>query len=144
VVINYAEEDFVDAVAAATEGHGADVILDVVGGKYLQRNVTALADGGRLVIIGLLGGTTGELDIAALMGRRAGVIGTQLRSRPVTGPGSKGEVVQAVRDNLWPLIAAKAVCPTIGLTVPMDRAGEAHRALRDGAVTGKAVLVVPS
>jgi NADPH:quinone reductase-like Zn-dependent oxidoreductase len=102
VLINYAEQDFVAEIRRATDGRGADVILDLIGAKYLQRNVSALADGGRLVIIGMQGGRAAELDIAALMGKRAGVIGTTLRSRPATGPGSKAEVVAAVREQLWP------------------------------------------
>ena len=91
---------------AATDGRGADLILDVVGGKYLQRNVSVLADGGRLVIIGMQGGRAAELDIAALMSKRAAIVGTMLRSRPATGLGSKAEVVAAVRAGLWPLNAA--------------------------------------
>src|SRR6476646_7828429 len=93
ITIDYHAEDFVTALPAANGGHGADVILDVIGAKYLARNISALADGGRLVIIGMQGGTTAELDINALMRKRAGVIGTTLRSRPVRGPGSKSEVV---------------------------------------------------
>jgi putative PIG3 family NAD(P)H quinone oxidoreductase len=143
VLINYAEQDFVAEIRRATDGRGADVILDLIGAKYLQRNVSALADGGRLVIIGMQGGRAAELDIAALMGKRAGVIGTTLRSRPATGPGSKAEVVAAVREQLWPLVAAGTVRPVIGRRLGMDDAAGAHRALEAGSLIGKVVLTVP-
>ncbi|HET8588630.1 MAG TPA: NAD(P)H-quinone oxidoreductase [Nakamurella sp.] len=143
VLINYTEQDFVAEIRSATGGRGADVILDLMGAKYLQRNVSALADGGRLVIIGMQGGRTAELDIAALMGKRAGVIGTTLRSRPAAGPGSKAEVVAAVRDGLWPLVAAGAVRPVIGRRIGMGDAAEAHRALEAGGLIGKVVLTIP-
>ena len=144
VLINYAEQDFVEQIKAATDGRGADVVLDLVGAKYLQRNVSALADGGRLVIIGMQGGRKAELDIAALMSRRAGVIGTQLRSRPATGPGSKAEVVAAVREELWPLISSGRVRPVIGARLGMDSAAQAHRQMQDGALIGKIVMQVPA
>ena len=144
VAIDYTREDFVAKVRDATSGAGADVILDVVGGEYLQRNVSALADGGRLVIIGLLGGARAELDIAALMARRAGVIGTQLRTRPATGPGSKAEVVAAVRAQVWPMIASGAVRPVIDAQVGLDRAGDAHRMMMAGRTIGKIVLTRPA
>lgn len=143
VGINYHTDDFVERVMDETSGRGADVILDVVGAQYLSRNVTALADGGRLVVIGLLGGARAELDLSQLMSRRAGVIGTQLRSRPDTGPGSKAEVVAAVRERLWPMIERGEVRPVIGRRMPMDRAAEAHRLLRAGDVVGKIVLETP-
>lgn len=144
IAIDYTKEDFVERIRTVTDGRGANVILDVVGGQYLQRNVSALDDGGRLVIIGLLGGAKAELNIAALMARRASIIGTQLRSRPATGPGSKAEVVAAVREHLWPLIDAGTVHPVIGRRLPMDQAGVAHRLLRDGGVVGKVVLTRPN
>ena len=98
-------QNFVAEVKTLTEGRGVDVILDVVGAKYLQRNIEALADGGRLVIIGLQGGTRAELDINGLLRKRAGVLATALRSRPSTGPGSKAEIVEQVREHLWPMIS---------------------------------------
>jgi putative PIG3 family NAD(P)H quinone oxidoreductase len=143
VAIDYRHEDFVMRVAEVTDGRGVDVILDVVGADYLSRNVAALADGGRLVVIGLLGGARAELDLAALMGKRAGVIGTQLRGRVATGPGSKAEVVADVRRHVWPLIASGAIRPVIGERLSMRDAGRAHRLLQDGAVTGKVVLTRP-
>lgn len=143
ILINYTEQDFVTAIRDATGGSGADIILDLIGAKYLQRNVSALADGGRLVIIGMQGGRVAELDIAELMARRAGVIGTLLRSRPATGRGSKAEVVTAVREGLWPLVAAARVRPVIGARMPMDDPAAAHRTLESGGVIGKIVLETP-
>lgn len=140
VAINYRDEDFVAAVSAATDGRGADVILDVVGAPYLQRNVAAVADGGRIVVVGLLGGAHAEIDLAALMARRAGIISTQLRTRRATGPGSKAEIVAAVRQRLWPLVATGAVRPVIGRRLDMVAAAQAHRLMHAGDVIGKIVL----
>jgi NADPH2:quinone reductase len=142
IVINYAREDFVARIRESTDGHGADVILDIVGAKYLQRNVDALAEFGRLVIIGMQGGRRGELDIGTLMGKRASVIGTTLRSRRTAGPGSKAEVVRAVRDHVWPLIAAGRVVPVVESVLDVREAGEAHRRLTEGGHVGKIVLAV--
>jgi len=143
IAIDYRREDFVMRVMEATRGRGTDVILDVVGADYLSRNIAALADGGRLVVIGLLGGPRAELDLSALMAKRAGVIGTQLRTRPVTGDGSKAEVVAAVRERIWPVIASGTVRPVIGRRLPMREAERAHQLLRGGSVIGKVVLTLP-
>src|SRR5690242_4479658 len=102
VLINYREEDFVERVAEETDGAGVDVVLDNMGAKYLARNVAALAVGGRLVSIGMQGGTKAELDLGLLMRKRASVHATTLRSRPPTGPGGKAEIVAAVRHDVWP------------------------------------------
>ncbi len=142
ITINYAETDFPAELAAATDGHGADVILDVVGAKYLQRNVSALADGGRLIIIGMLGGATAELNIGALLAKRGSITATALRSRPVTGPGSKSEIVSAVLDQLWPLIAAGSVAPVIDRVFPLADAAAAHRRMAEGGHVGKILLTI--
>ncbi len=143
ILINHTEQDFVQVIKDATAGRGADIILDVVGAKYLQRNISALADGGRVVIIGMQGGTTAELDINSLLRKRAGVIGTALRSRPVSGPGSKGEIVAEVRHRLWPMISSGQVRPIIDSVIPMPDAGQAHRRLAVGGHLGKVILKVP-
>jgi len=144
ITIDYHAEDFVTALPAANGGHGADVILDAIGAKYLARNISALADGGRLVIIGMQGGARAELDINALMRRRAGVIGTTLRSRPTTGPGSKAEIVAQVRADLWPLVDAGAVRPVIDSVMDLPDAARAHRRVIEGGHVGKVVLRVPT
>ena len=142
VGVNYLRDDFVAALMAATDGRGADVILDVIGAKYLQRNISALALDGSLIIIGMQGGTMAELDLGQLMARRGAVIATALRSRSGTGPGSKGEIVAAVRDHLWPLIAAGSVVPVIDSVFPLAEAGAAHRRMAEGGHIGKILLEV--
>ena len=142
IVIGYRDEDFVERVRAETDGAGADVILDIMGAAYLDRNVDALAPDGRLVIIGMQGGVKGELNIGKLLGKRAGVIATALRSRPVSGPASKGEIVAEVVANVWPLIAAGEVRPIIGAEFGIEQAGEAHELLESGDVSGKILLRV--
>ena len=137
VLINYREEDFVERVAEATEGHGADVILDIVGAKYLSRNVSALATSGRLVIIGMQGGTRGELDIAALLRKRGAVIATSLRARPA---GEKATIVAAVREHVWPLITAGRVQPIVQSRHPLAQAAAAHRELEASDHVGKVLL----
>lgn len=142
ITINYRDEDFVERVRTETGGAGADVILDIMGAAYLDRNVDALAAGGRLVIIGMQGGIKAELNIAKLLGKRAGVIATSLRPRPVHGPGGKAEVVRAVLDNVWPMIADGRVRPIIGAELPIQEAQRAHALLASGEVSGKIVLTV--
>ena len=142
IVVGYRDEDFVERVRAETGGAGADVILDIMGASYLDRNVDALAPDGRLVIIGMQGGVKGELNIAKLLGKRAGVIATALRSRPVTGPSSKGEIVDEVVANVWPLIADGEVRPIIGAEFGIEQASAAHELLESGEVSGKILLRV--
>jgi NADPH:quinone reductase-like Zn-dependent oxidoreductase len=142
VGINYADVDFAAALLEATDGHGADVILDVVGAKYLHRNVSALAPEGTLVIIGMQGGTRAELDLGALMAKRGAIVATGLRGRPTTGPGSKAEIVEAVRTSLWPLIGAGTVRPVIDDVLPLADAATAHRRMAQGGHFGKMVLQV--
>ena len=114
----------------------------MVGAKYLQRNVSALADGGRLIIIGMLGGATAELNIGALLAKRGSITATALRSRPVTGPGSKSEIVSAVLDQLWPLVAAGSVAPVIDRVFPLADAAAAHRRMAEGGHVGKILLTI--
>lgn len=140
ITVNYRDEDFVERIRA--EAGGADVILDIIGAKYLDRNIDALASDGRIVVIGMQGGATGELNIGKLIVKRAGVIATTLRARPVDGPSGKGAVVAEVVENVWPMIADGRVRPVIGAVLPIEQAAEAHRLLSSGEVTGKVVLRV--
>jgi NADPH2:quinone reductase len=142
ILINYRDEDFVARVHEATDGAGADVVFDIMGAAYLDRNIDALATEGRLIIIGMQGGIKGELNIAKLLSKRAHVIGTTLRGRPTNGPNSKSEVVAAVTESVWPMIADGRVRPIIGARLPIQEAAEAHRLLQAGEVTGKIVLTV--
>ena len=134
VTINYRDEDFVEVLR---EAGGADVILDNMGAKYLERNVRALATEGRLVIIGMQGGTRGELDISALLRKRGAVIATSLRSRPVE---EKAAICAAVVEHVWPLVADGAVRPVVHTTMPLTEVAEAHRLMEDSRHVGKIVL----
>lgn len=136
VLINYREQDFVEIIQ---EAGGADVILDVIGAKYLTRNVTALADGGRLVIIGLQGGTKAELDINALLVKRGTVTATSLRSRSLA---QKAAIVRAVRERVWPLVGDGTIRPIIAETFPLEQAAQAHRVLQESQHIGKVLLTV--
>ena len=142
ITINYRDEDFVARVREATDGAGANVILDIMGAAYLDRNIDALTSDGQIVIIGMQGGVKGELNIAKLMSKRAHVIGTTLRGRPTTGPASKSAVVDAVTSSVWPMIADGRVRPIIGAFLSIQDAGDAHRLLSSGEVTGKIVLTL--
>ncbi len=137
VLVNYRDDDFVEAVRTATEGAGADVVLDNMGAAYLQRNVDALAVGGRLVVIGLQGGTRGELDLGKLLAKRASVIATSLRARPAA---EKATIVAAVREHVWPLLAAGTVRPVIDSVLPLEQAGAAHELLTASGHIGKVLL----
>ena len=139
ITINYRDEDF---VARLRDENGADVIFDIMGASYLDRNIDALATDGQLVIIGMQGGVQAELNIGKLLVKRARVIGTTLRGRPVSGPNSKSEIVQAVTAAVWPMIAEARVRPIIGARMPIQQAGEAHKKLVSGEVHGKIVLTV--
>ena len=137
ILINYREQDFVEVLSDATQGGGADVILDNMGAKYLARNISALAVNGRLVIIGLQGGVKAELNINALLSKCAAVIATSLRSRP---PAEKAAIVAAVREHVWPLIESGQVKPVVHRTFPLAQAADAHRELEAGTTIGKVLL----
>jgi putative PIG3 family NAD(P)H quinone oxidoreductase len=139
VTIDYREQDFVAEVLGATDGHGADVILDNMGAKYLGRNVEALATEGRLVIIGMQGGTKGELDVGVLMRKRGAVISTALRSRPVEG---KSAICASVVEHVWPLVADGTIRPVVGATYPLADAAQAHALMESGEGRGKVLLTV--
>ena len=137
VTVNYKELDFVEEVAKATDGHGADVILDNMGAKYLSRNVDALATEGRLVVIGMQGGAKAELDLGVLMRKRGAVISTSLRARPVA---EKAAICASVVEHVWPLVADGSVRTLVHTTLPLEEAAEAHRIMEASDHIGKIVL----
>ncbi|MFF8968844.1 NAD(P)H-quinone oxidoreductase [Streptomyces sp. NPDC014995] len=140
VLINYREQDFVAEIKQATDGAGADVILDNMGAKYLERNVQSLAVNGRLAIIGMQGGVKGELNIGALLSKRAAISATSLRARSLD---EKAAIVAAVREHVWPLIATGQVRPVVDRELPMSDAAAAHRVVEESGHVGKVLLVTP-
>jgi putative PIG3 family NAD(P)H quinone oxidoreductase len=138
VAIDYRGQDFVEVVADATDGHGADVILDNMGAAYLARNLDALAVEGRLIVIGFQGGSRAEMDLRTLFVKRAAVFSASLRARPV---GEKTTICAAVAEHVWPLVTEGTIRPIIGRTLPLAEAAEAHRLMESGESTGKIVLV---
>jgi putative PIG3 family NAD(P)H quinone oxidoreductase len=141
VTINYRDEDFVERIKAETDGAGVDVILDNMGAKYLARNVEALAIGGRLVTIGMQGGTKAELDLSKLMTKRASVHAATLRARPATGHGGKAEIVAAVLHDVWPDVERGSIRPIVDRRLPMSRAAEAHQVVEASEHIGKVLLL---
>jgi putative PIG3 family NAD(P)H quinone oxidoreductase len=139
VTINYREQDFVEVVRESTDGGGVDVILDNMGAKYLSRNLDALAIEGRLVIIGMQGGTKAELDIATLLRKRGAVIATSLRSRPTA---EKAAICAAVVEHVWPLVADGRVRPIVDRTMPLGEVRAAHELMESGEHTGKILLTL--
>jgi putative PIG3 family NAD(P)H quinone oxidoreductase len=141
VGINYRDEDFVARVSEESGGDGVHVVLDNMGAKYLGRNVDALAIGGRLVSIGMQGGTKAELDLGKLMRKRGSVHATTLRARPATGPGGKAEIVAAVRHDVWPDVERGVIRPIVDRRLPMSRAAEAHAVVEASEHIGKVLLI---
>ncbi|MEW2143539.1 NAD(P)H-quinone oxidoreductase [Micromonospora vinacea] len=139
-LIDYREQDFVEEARRVTDGRGVDVILDIMGGSYLGRNVSALATGGRLVVIGMQGGRKAELDLGALLAKRASVTATSLRSRPLA---EKAEIVQGVRDEVWPLVEEGRIQPIVDRRLPMTEAAQAHRLVESSDHFGKVLLTRP-
>jgi NADPH:quinone reductase-like Zn-dependent oxidoreductase len=137
-VIDYEHQDFVSEVMKATGGRGVDVILDIMGASYLDRNVKALAKDGRLVIIGLQGGRTGDIDLGALLAKRASVIATTLRSR---NEADKASIVAGVREQVWPLLQTGEIRPIVDRSLPISRAVTAHEVLAGSDHIGKVLLV---
>ncbi len=136
--IDYRAEDFAAALREATGGRGVDLVLDVVGGAYLERNVASLAVEGRLVIIGLMEGARAELDLARLMSRRLTVTGSTLRARAVE---EKAAILAALRARVWPRFAAGELRPVVHASYPLDDAPEAHRVMESSVHVGKLLLV---
>jgi putative PIG3 family NAD(P)H quinone oxidoreductase len=137
VLVNYREQDFVEAVRSATDGHGADVVLDNMGAKYLARNLEVLATSGRLSVIGMQGGTRAELDLGLLMRKRGAVFSTSLRARPAE---EKAAIVASTREHVWPLIESGDVRPVVDRVLPMADAAEAHRVVEQSTHVGKVLL----
>ena len=138
-VIDYKNEDFAEAVRQATDNRGADVILDHIGGPYLAQNLKSLAVGGRLVVIGVMGGAKAEINLATLMVKRQQIIGSVLRSRPVA---EKAGIIAEFRRAVMPLFARSEIAPEIYKVYPLAEAADAHRAMESGAHFGKIVLSV--
>ena len=138
LAIDYRRQHFVDEVGAATNGRGADVVLDLLGGGGLGDNVRVLARGGRLVVIGMQRGRRGELDLGALLARRGTVAGTLLRSRP---PEEKARIVADTERYVWPMVADGRVRPVVHARVPFAEAQSAHELLESGEAFGKVLLV---
>jgi NADPH:quinone reductase len=135
--INYKSEDFVAATLAITQGQGADVILDMVGGDYLPRNVAAAATEGRIALIATQGGTRSELDLRPLMMKRLTLTASTLRAQPVA---NKGRIADALRANVWPLFATKNLRPRIHARFPLAGAARAHELMESGSHFGKIIL----
>jgi NADPH:quinone reductase len=135
--INYKSEDFVAATLAITQGQGADVILDMVGGDYLPRNVAAAATEGRIALIATQGGTRSELDLRPLMMKRLTLTASTLRAQPVA---NKGRIADALRANVWPLFATKNLRPRIHARFPLAAAARAHELMESGSHFGKIIL----
>jgi NADPH:quinone reductase-like Zn-dependent oxidoreductase len=139
VAINYRDGDFAPAVRAATDDKGVDVVLDAIGARYLEGNLAALAMNGRLVVIGLMGGTRAELDLAGLMVKRQQIIGSTLRVRPAA---EKKAIVDAFLARFGSALDAGRIKPVIDRVLPLDQAGEAHRIMKASEHFGKIVLTV--
>src|SRR5229473_2938741 len=137
--INYRAEDFVEVMRTETGGRGVDVTLDIVAGSYVARNLEIAALEGRIVMISLIGGSRAEINMGTILTKRLTLTGSTLRSRTVA---QKAEVADAVRKNIWPLLAAGRVRPTIHATFPLADAGEAHRLMESSNHIGKIVLTI--
>lgn len=137
--IDYHEEPFAAVVREETAGRGVDVILDIVGGSYLDANLDALATDGRLVVIGVLGGSRGTLQLGKLLGRRLTITGSTLRAREVA---EKGRIAAALEQQVWPLLERRTVVPVLQESMPLADAARAHDILEANAVMGKLALVV--
>lgn len=137
VAINYREQDFVEVVNAATGGRGVDVILDMVAGSYVARNVQCLADDGRAVIIAVQGGVKAEFDAGQVLRRRLTITGSTLRPRPIA---FKAGVARALRERVWPLLESRAIAPVIFRQLPASEAAAAHALMESGEHVGKIVL----
>jgi len=137
--IDYKQEDFVEVVRELTGGRGVDVVLDLVGGDYLARDVEAVAPGGRVMVIATQGGTSATIDVGRLMAKRARIWGTTLRARPLE---ERRAIMAEVREHVWPLVAAGTVRPVLDSVYPLEFAATAHARMESGQHLGKIVLAV--
>jgi putative PIG3 family NAD(P)H quinone oxidoreductase len=137
--INYKVDDFVAVVKEATKGHGADIILDMVGGDYVPRNIAVAAPGGRIVNIAFLHGARVEVDLNQVMRKHLTLTGSTLRPRP---PAEKGIIADALKAHVWPLVAAGKIKPVVYRTFPLAEAAEAHRVMESSAHIGKIILTI--
>ncbi len=136
---NYHDEDFLDAIKLLTDGLGVDVIFDIVGGSYLEKNIKLLATGGRLIVIGILGGAKGTLNLGLVLSKKITVTGSTLRAR---SPEAKGEIAMALIKHVWPLLESGAVRPVVQMTLPLEDAAHAHELIEANETMGKLVLIV--
>jgi putative PIG3 family NAD(P)H quinone oxidoreductase len=139
--INYRTQDFVQAIRELTNGRGVDLILDIMGGDYLPRNLAVLATDGRVVQIGLLGGDSSTIDLRRVLGRRLTITGSTLRPRPVE---EKGAIASALKREVWPLLERGTVKPIVHKVFPLAQASDAHRLMESSEHIGKIVLSVQS
>ncbi len=137
--INYRSEDFVEVVKSLTGGKGVDVVLDMVAGDYVAREIDCLADDGRIALIALLGGAKANVDLGQVLRRRLSISGSTLRPRPVA---FKAAIAQKLREHVWPLFAAGKIKPVIFKTFPLEQAAEAHALMESSTHVGKIVLQV--
>jgi len=135
---NYKSEDFVEGIKSATDGHGADVILDMVGGDYIERNFKAAATEGRIAQIAFLNGSEADVEFGPLLFKRLTLTGSTLRPRSVE---EKAELARQIEENVWPLVRNGGLKPVICETFPLEKAAQAHARMEDGAHIGKLILV---
>lgn len=140
LAINYKQLDFSEAVFAATHGQGVDLILDPVGGPYLERNLKLLKPWGKLINIGLLGGRQASLDMAPVLGKSLKIIGSRLRARPLA---EKIEITRKFRQRFWPLLINGSMAPVVDTVFPVSEAGAAHHYVGQNRNIGKVILKVP-
>jgi NADPH:quinone reductase-like Zn-dependent oxidoreductase len=139
MTINYHEEDFAEAVMAVTNRQGVDLILDCIGGPYLEQNLSILKPYGRLITIGLMGGTKGPLDMASVLMKSLTLKGTRLRARSRE---EKIALTRQFRDHIWPLMVAGKITPVVDRVLPIQSAGQAHQYLKNNQNIGKVILSV--
>lgn len=137
--INYREQDFVEVIREATNGKGVDVVLDMVAGDYINRNIRCLADDGRIVIIAVLGGTKAEVNFTQILMRRLTITGSTLRPRSID---FKADIARSLKDRVWPLLEAGTIKPIIHATFSLDQADQAHALMEAGEHIGKIILTV--